>query len=121
MAKTILVIDDDKSFLSAIRTLLEEKWYSVRTLSDPWKTEEYIDACEPDLLLIDVVMPGRTGFTLIKDLMEKEKYREIPKIFVSRVDGEEEKKIAEVCGVKKYFVKPVKPEELLKGIEEALR
>ncbi|MDD4956129.1 MAG: response regulator [Candidatus Omnitrophica bacterium] len=120
MAKRILAIDDDKGLLSLLQFNLEAEGYEIQTLADPMRTEEYIDKFKPDLMIIDILMPGRSGFNILDDFKREGKYQGIPKIFLTCLDDDIEKMVARGCGVENYITKPFKPAELLKVIKNIL-
>ncbi len=120
MKKTILAVDDDKIFLETIKDIIEAEGYEVRTLSDPTQVESYIEKYDPDLLIIDIFMPERTGFNLIEDFRDKGMYQDLPKIFVTCLDDDVERMTARACGVDQYMTKPFQPEDLIRNINTAL-
>ncbi|MBU0683329.1 MAG: response regulator [Candidatus Omnitrophica bacterium] len=120
MEKTILAIDDDKAFLSTLRDIFEPEGFDLKTLSDSTKAEEYIDKYHPDLLIIDIFMPGRSGFNLLEDFKDKGLYQNLPKIFLTCLDDDVEKMTARSCGVEHYVTKPFQPEELIRRIKKIL-
>lgn len=120
MSKRILAIDDNQDFLSMLEDMLKKGGYEVKTLSDPLKTEEYIDSYNPDLLIIDVFMPQRSGFNLIEDFRDKGLYEGIPKIFLTCLDDDVEKMTAKAYGVHQYITKPFQPEELLDMVKRSI-
>jgi DNA-binding response OmpR family regulator len=121
MKKVILAIDDNEDFLLTLRDMLQGEGYDVVTLSDPSKAEEYIDSHGPDLIMIDVFMPERSGFNIIEDFRERGLYMEIPKIFLTCLDDDVEKMTAKACGVDHYITKPFHPEELLTMVKNTLK
>ena len=120
MKKTILVIDDDAAFLTTLKDILEEAGYKVIALADPLEAEKYIETYAPDLLIIDIFMPDRTGFNLIEDFREKGMYLDLPKIFLTCLDDDIERMTASACGVQRYITKPFEPKELIGCITEVL-
>ncbi|MCK4851613.1 MAG: response regulator [Candidatus Omnitrophica bacterium] len=120
MNNVILAIDDNEDFLTMLKDILDDEGYEVRTLADPGKAEEYIDRYHPDLLLIDVFMPQRSGFNLLEDFRGKGLYENIPKIFLTCLDDDVEKMTAKACGAGQYLTKPFRPEELLKMVKKGL-
>ncbi len=113
MKKKILAIDDEKSFLETLKDILEPEGYEVQTLSDPVKTEKYIKKFNPDLLILDVLMPVRSGFNVVEEFREKGLYQDLPKIFLTCLDDSVERMTAKACGVGKYIVKPFEPEKFI--------
>ncbi len=120
MPKTILAIDDDKNFLATLRDILEHEGYTVETLANPILAERHIESHKPDLLIIDVFMPERTGFNLVEDFNENKLYQDIPKIFLTCLDDDIERMTARASGVVHYMTKPLKPEELLKEVKQLI-
>jgi len=121
MGKIILAIDDDKAFLITLKDIFEPEGFQVQTLSDPSKAEQYIDKYDPDLLIIDVFMPKRTGFNLVEDFRDKGLYQNLPKIFLTCLDDDIEKMTARACGVTHYITKPFQPEELVRRVKTILK
>ena len=120
MEKVILLIDDDANLLRTLKDILENAGYKVVTLSDPLKAEQYIEEYMPDLLIIDVFMPGRSGFNLVEDFKKQHLYADIPKIFITCLDDDIERMTARACGVARYITKPFSPELVLGSIKEMI-
>jgi DNA-binding response OmpR family regulator len=121
MNKTILAVDDDDVFLGELKEMIEKNSdYDVKTLKDPFMTEEYLDAYRPHALLLDILMPKRSGFNVIENLIKKEIHQDIPKAFVTCLNEESERLTAFACGVKWYITKPFKPEELMNCLDEMM-
>ncbi len=85
MAKKVLVVDDDVSTVKFLTTALEENGYESLQAYNGREGLELIQAENPDLVLLDVMMPKRTGFTLIKYLRKDEKYKDLPVIMLTGV------------------------------------
>jgi len=120
MKKIILAIDDDETFLSTLKDIFEPEGFDFKTLSDPSKAEQYIDRLNPDLLIIDIFMPKRTGFNLVEDFKDRGLYQKMPKIFLTCLDDDVEKMTARACGVTHYVTKPFHPEELVRRVKTIL-
>ena len=116
----ILIIDDNKDFLDMMESFLTGEGYEVKTLTDPTRTEEYMNEFNPVLMIIDIFMPERSGFNIVEDFSEKGIYQDIPKIFLTGLDDEIEKMTAKGIGVSEYITKPVMPSELSKVIGNML-
>ena len=118
--KKILIIDDNEDFLKMMELLLCGEGYDVKTLSNPNKAEEVIDEFNPELMIIDVFMPERTGFNILEDFLAKSIYQDIPKVFLTGLDDDIEKMTAKGIGVNEYITKPAVASEVLKVIEKML-
>ncbi|MFA6636225.1 MAG: response regulator [Candidatus Omnitrophota bacterium] len=120
MEKVILLIDDDANLLRTLRDILENAGYKVVALNDPLKAEQYIEKYMPDLLVIDVFMPGRSGFNLVEDFKNQHIYEDIPKMFITCLDDDIERMTARACGVERYITKPFSPELVLDSIKNMI-
>ena len=120
MQKTILLIDDDENLLIILKDIFEAEGYGVVVLSDPVRAEEYIEKHSPSLLVIDIFMPGRSGFNLIEDFRRRNVYEEIPKIFMTCLDDDIERMTARACGVDKYITKPFSPEYVVGCVRDMI-
>jgi len=85
MAKTILVIDDDEAFLLAAQRVLELASYEALTARSSDDARRLLQEKNPDLILLDVLMPDEDGFTFAEKLAEDENQRDIPVVLVTSV------------------------------------
>ena len=126
MQPSILIIDDDQDILEALRIILEGESYKVRVALDGQQGLKAIEEEKPDLIILDLLLPGKDGVSVCESLKTRPEYRNIPvivltaltkkmgdKIFTQR----EEKVLREVDG---YLDKPVNPQELLIKVRELL-
>jgi DNA-binding response OmpR family regulator len=120
MKKVILLIDDDREMLKTLKDILEQEGYTAVTLSDPLKAESYIEKYSPDLLIIDVFMPERSGFNLLEDFKHRRVYEDIPKIFITCLDDDVERMTARAWGVSKYITKPFSPDHVISCVNEMI-
>lgn len=115
----ILAVDDDLDTLELIRMTLKDE-FDVLTLSNPMDIYEYIEIFEPDLLLLDIMMPKLTGFQVIELLSKNPRFRTIPIIILSAKDSVREIKYGYKLGVKLYLTKPFQTERLTKNVKMVL-
>lgn len=78
--KKILAVDDENSVLEVLKDVLTDRGYDVTTTTNPDEALRKLQAEPVDLVLLDVVMPGKNGFTLCKELGS---HRKVPVLFVS--------------------------------------
>lgn len=118
MAKKILVIDDEPDFVEMLKMKLEASGYEVLAAFDG--DEGLKKALEelPDLILLDIMMPRKDGYTFLLDLKKDDIAKAIPVIAVTAKPGMEDMFKAE--GVKDYITKPFDNTELLAKIREAI-
>ena len=87
MAKRVLVVDDDENTVRFLSVALEENGYEPITAYDGDQGYKRVEESKPDLILLDVMMPKKTGFSLFKQLRRKEEYKDIPVIMLTAVAG----------------------------------
>ena len=121
MSPTILVVEDEPSILELIRINLVDAGYEVRAAPDAESGQAMLHARLPDLLLLDWMLPGKSGLALAKELRADARTRELPIIMVT-ARGEESDKIAGLeAWVDDYVTKPFSPRELKARIKAVLR
>jgi twitching motility two-component system response regulator PilH len=114
--KKILIVDDsatDRQFLS---DLLAKKGYSVSTAENAEDAFKKVKASRPDLVLMDVVMPGQNGFQATRTLTKDEETKNIPVILCTSKGQETDKVWGMRQGARDYVVKPVNAADLLAKI-----
>lgn len=116
--KTIMVIDDEEQMRKMIGTFLEKDGYETIEASNGAHALSLLDETEPDLLLVDVMMPFMDGFTFAQEV---KRTSTIPLIFLSAKGEEWDKVYGLKIGGDDYIVKPFLPGELLARIESVLR
>ena len=121
----ILLVDDDPVFVEATKTVLESK-YQVITAHDGEEGLEKARKEKPDLILLDIIMPGKDGFHVCKQLKQDPKLANIPVIMLtSFAQHKGETDIPVDAGLELeaegYIEKPISPEALLKQVRSMLK
>jgi DNA-binding NtrC family response regulator len=109
----ILVVDDTPENLRFLRRILKEQDYEVRAFSEGAFALESAYSATPDLILLDVKMPGMDGYAVCERLKADERTRDIPVIFVSALDDIDDKVKGFEAGGVDYITKPFQAEEVL--------
>ena len=115
---TILAIDDDPQILRYVRNTLTEAGYTWMGTGDPDELVYLLEIEQPDLVLLDLILPGVSGFDLMKRIRQ---VSTVPVIFLSGHSGEEHVVQALRMGADDYIAKPFSPNELVARIEASLR
>ncbi len=115
---TILAIDDDPQILRYVRNTLTEAGYTWMGTGDPDELVYLLEMRQPDLVLLDLILPGVSGFDLMKRIRQ---VSTVPVIFLSGHSGEEHVVQALRMGADDYIAKPFSPNELVARIEASLR
>lgn len=119
--RSILIVDDSPTELHVFQKLLEMNGFQVETASDGETGIQKAIEIIPDLILMDVVMPGINGFQATRKLHREEKTANIPIVIVTTKDQETDRIWGLRQGARGYVVKPVSEKELLNCVETALR
>lgn len=120
VAATVLVVDDNPENLVVIGQLLRPL-YRVRVANGgPRALEAAAGEPRPDLILLDVMMPEMDGYTVLSRLREQPATADIPVIFVSAMDGDEDEQRGLDLGAVDYVTKPIKPGLLLARVKAQL-
>lgn len=119
--KKILLVDDEEGFLSVLREALEIRGFEIVTASSAIEAGLELGSKKPDMILMDIKMPGINGIQACSALKKNSATLNIPIIAVSALSNEYEIKEAYKAGVADYFIKPVDIEKLVKRIREILK
>jgi len=114
----ILIIDDDVTITELLQTLVKMEGHMPTAVNDSTKAIEIAGSVNPDLITLDLMMPGLTGFELCELLHQDPKFASIPIIIVSARDDPESKERAMRAGAKDYVAKPFGADELMQKINE---
>ena len=112
----ILVVDDSKTELHHLSEILGKRGYAVRTAENADEALRRMGEETPDLVLMDVVMPGQNGFQLTRAITRDPRFSKVPVIMCTSKNQETEKVWGMRQGARDYVVKPVDAEELVRKI-----
>jgi twitching motility two-component system response regulator PilH len=113
----ILLVDDSKTELHVLSELLTKKGYKVRTAENGEEALKRLQEEKPDLILMDVVMPGQNGFQLTRAITRDPAFADVPVIICTSKNQETDRVWGMRQGARDYVVKPVNPDELLAKIK----
>ena len=112
----ILLVDDSKTELHFLTELLTKRGFKVRTAENAEEAMKRLAEEKPDLILMDVVMPGQNGFQLTRSITRDPAYADLPVIMCTSKNQETDKVWGMRQGARDYVVKPVDPDELISKI-----
>ena len=113
----ILVVDDSKTELHHLSDVLGKRGYTVRTAENGEEAMRRLAEEKPDLILMDVVMPGQNGFQLTRAITRDPRFVGVPVIMCTSKNQETDKVWGMRQGARDYIVKPVNAEELIAKIK----
>jgi DNA-binding response OmpR family regulator len=125
----ILVIDDDSDVHTVVKKILEPKSYKVISAYDGFEGLRKVVDERPDLIILDVIMPGKHGFEVVHELKTDEKYHffsNIPVLMLTVYPEDREKmhlsmREGMMMEAEDYLQKPVDAKELVKRVEDLLK
>jgi DNA-binding response OmpR family regulator len=118
--KHILIADDDEVLCDLLQLLLAQDGFSVTVAKDSDEALLAIDAKRPDLILLDIMIPGLSGFDLLQKLQANQFMREIPVVMLSSRSGDRDQVQAFDLGAADFIAKPFRVEELAKRVKRVL-
>lgn len=118
----VILIDDDKWITDLYGEKLREEDFNIFTANNGKEGVKLINLYKPDLILLDIVMPGGDGFYVLKEIKKKEETKNIPVIVLTNLSNEEDRKNAENLGADYYMVKvSYTPQKVVEKIKEILK
>lgn len=118
---SILVIDDTSSHCQTIARMLQKHGFEVTTTTDANEGIDLALSKRPDLILMDVVMPGLNGFEATRRLTSQPDTARIPVVFLSSKDKMTDRHWGLKQGAKEYLAKPIQEMALLEAVQRILR
>lgn len=117
----ILIVDDDVTMTTLIKTLLMMDGHQPTIVNESTKAVDLAATVNPDLITLDLMMPVLSGFEVCELLRQDPRFANIPIMIVSASDDPESKSKARAAGATDYLTKPFGVDELLEKIRELTR
>ena len=116
---TVLVVEDDAAILSSLAEVIRDEGFAVETAANGYQALARIEACEPDLIFLDLMMPRMDGWRFIAELRLRTPSRQVPIVLVSAAAnlGTEASKL----GVRHFLRKPFDLEDVVRITRECCR
>lgn len=119
--KRILLVDDDTDILTSIEAAFEPTGAEIETATNGNKAVELCEKDQPDLVILDMMLPGRSGFLVLEKIKARKPRGAKPfVVMITGNPGGRHKMYAESLGVSEYFTKPVKMDRLVATAERLL-
>ena len=120
MPDKVVVVDDEPDILNLTKLVLEKRGYQVICTSSGDEALRKIETEMPDVVLLDVVMPGKSGLEVCKTLKADPKMKLIPVVMFTVLGRDIDRKMILDCGADSHFTKPFTPDALAKEISEQI-
>ncbi|MGB0438737.1 MAG: response regulator transcription factor [Paracoccaceae bacterium] len=116
MSKTVLLIEDEPNIIEAIRFILKRDGWHVDTHSDGTTAVDTVHAKRPDLVILDVMLPGKSGYDILRDLRGVYGADDLPVLMLTARGQTKDRDIAHRAGVNRFMTKPFSNAEMLEAV-----
>ena len=121
MAKKILIIEDEELLYNILKKKLELEGYEVSIAENGGEGLEKVKKINPDLILLDIVMPEKGGFEVMEELQKEDDFKDIPIIIISNSGQPVELDRAKELGVRDWLIKTeFDPEEVIEKVKKQI-
>ncbi len=120
MSHSVLVVDDEPNIVVSLEFLMKKAGYDVRTAKDGNEALSAIEAHVPDLVLLDVMMPGQSGFNLCQTIRANPDWANIRIIMLTAKGREVEREKGMALGADDYITKPFSTREVVERVRQYL-
>jgi DNA-binding response OmpR family regulator len=118
--KKVLIVDDESSMVSVLQRHVTNAGYAFETATNGQDALDKITKEMPDLVLLDLVMPGINGFETCRRIRSDEKTKKLPVLIITALRSEADSAAAAACGANEMIVKPIDGENLAKRLRNHL-
>ena len=116
MAKRVLLIEDEPNIIEAISFILSRDGWTVHTHEDGETAMAKVNAFPPDLIILDVMLPGRSGFDILRDLRAQETTAATPVMMLTARGQAKDRELAKRLGANHFMTKPFSNAEVIENV-----
>ncbi|MEM9550794.1 MAG: response regulator [Pseudomonadota bacterium] len=118
MRRHVMLIEDEPNITEAIRFLLTRDGWTVDSHSDGTDAVEVVAAAMPDLVILDVMLPGKSGMEILRDLRDRPELSNLPILMLTARGQSRDRDMAENAGVSRFMTKPFSNAEVLDAVRD---
>lgn len=118
MGKNVLVIEDEPNIIEAISFILSRDGWSVSTHSNGHDAVGVVQNAMPDLVILDVMLPGKTGYDILRELRSEDATQGLPVLMLTAKGQVKDREMAERAGASRFMTKPFSNAEVLNAVRE---
>jgi len=120
MGKHVLLVEDELNIIEAIRFLLSREGWTVDTHNNGTDAAQVIRELNPDLVVLDVMLPGKSGFEILEELRANAETADLPVLMLTARGQSRDREMAEKAGVSRFMTKPFSNAEVLTAVRDLL-
>lgn len=117
----VLLIEDEPNIITAVSFILQRAGWRVATHPDGATAMDEITRVSPDVIVLDVMLPGKSGFGILAELRASEMFAALPVLMLTAKGQEKDRARAEELGVTRFMTKPFANRALLEAVEELVQ
>ncbi|WP_121634220.1 response regulator transcription factor [Tropicibacter alexandrii] len=116
MAGQVLLIEDEPNIIEAIKFILSRAGWDVATHSNGVDAAEVVRARAPDILILDVMLPGRSGYDILRELRDDPGFADLPVLMLTARGQSKDREMAERAGASRFMTKPFANADVLDAV-----
>lgn len=116
MGRDVLLIEDEPNIIEAIRFILSRDGWAVHAHSDGGSAFEAVQATRPDVVVLDVMLPGRSGFDILRDIRATPETADVPVLMLTAKGQSKDRELALSLGASRFMTKPFSNAEVLDAV-----
>ncbi|QYX56049.1 response regulator [Roseovarius sp. SCSIO 43702] len=120
MAPNVLLIEDEPNIIEAIGFVLKRNGLTVRTHSNGVDAVEAVRRERPDVVILDVMLPGKSGFDILQELRQDDELGNIPVLMLTARGQKRDRDMAERAGASRYMTKPFANAAVLEAVQDLM-
>lgn len=120
MGKRVLLVEDEPNIIEAISFLLSRDGFTVHTHENGETAMAKVFAAPPDMIILDVMLPGRSGFDILRDLRADERTADLPVLMLTARGQEKDRELAMRLGANHFLSKPFSNSEVREHVRNVL-
>ena len=121
MSKRVLLVEDEPNIIEAVSFLLSRDGWHVGTHSDGGTAVAKVQELEPDLVVLDHMLPGKSGMDILTELRGDAAYKDLPILMLTARGQMRDRALAEEAGVSRFMTKPFSNTEVLNAVRDLTR
>jgi len=118
MGKRVLLIEDEPNIIEAVRYILSRDGFTVDIHSDGATALEAVHKRDPDMVILDVMLPNRSGYDILRDLRAAARTEALPVLMLTARGQKKDREMASQFGASRFMTKPFSNSEVLECVRE---